>query len=338
MPKLEIIRTERKEIRFFLGWNADQSCIYAQDKKGNYRLIPIELPSLDLHDLIGNSVGLSFKNRPFPKSAPIRIEPFRLIPPPCRAARDYDPKTLKHNAREPFEIPEEWAVDYGDYLFPDEEDKTLISNKLKKYQAREKRRYKEASHRNPVRFKTLDLNDKSKWIWDLTLEEAILRNSWGVRDRVLIRSWLSDNGLDLQMLKSRQHDFKASLSQMLIHPFLLEELSASQWKTLHARVKYVVLFEDGKTFYLRGIKRDSSPQLQTDVDSIKILKENEIVTYSFAETCEKLGRGENAIRRYLKRLNIDRNKITDLEIAKMIELRDKISKRPDLAERNRKKS
>lgn len=100
MPKLEIIRTERKEIRFFLGWNADQSCIYAQDKKGNYRLIPIELPSLDLHDLIGNSVGLSFKNRPFPKSAPIRIEPFRLIPPPCRAARDYDPKTLKHNARD----------------------------------------------------------------------------------------------------------------------------------------------------------------------------------------------------------------------------------------------
>ncbi len=338
MAKLEVIRGKRKQILYFLGWNADQSCIYAQDGKGNDRVLPIELPWLELLDMRSQPAGLRFKNNPFPKTSPTRIEPIRLMAPPCRASRDYDPKTHKYDATQPLQMPQDWEIEYGDYLFPDDDDEVLISEEFQAYQAKEKSRFEAEPNPEPLKYKTLDLNDTAQWIWDLPLEVAIIRNCGGIRDKVLHDAWYGETGFDPLEMKSERFDFRESLEQMLFEPEQLNELPEPQWKRLHARIKYAIYFEDDTKCYLNDVKKSSNLQSHTDKQSIEVIRDSKVATYSLKESCEKLGRKENALRRYMKRLRIDSDQITDVEIGKMMELRDKISKRPDLGKKNRRKS
>lgn len=338
MPKLEVIRGKRKQILYFLGWNADQSCIYAQDSSGNDRVLPINLPSLtDLLDMTSQPARLRYKKSPFPDTLPTRIQPVRLIAPPCRACEDYNPKTLTYDASKPMPIPEEWEIDYGVYWFPDDDDKVLISEEFSAYQAKEKSRFEAENNPEPSKYKTLDLNDTAQWIWDLPVQVAIIRNCGGIRDKVLHDAWYEETGFDPVEMKSERFNFRESLEQMLVEPEQLNKLPEPQWKRLHARIKYIAHFEDDTICYLSDIKKTYNPLECTDIQSIEIIKDSKIVSYSLKETCEKLGRGENAVRRYMKRLGIDREQIADVQIGKMMELRDKISKRPDLGKKNRRK-
>lgn len=137
-----------EQIFDFVGWNSGRSAsafldstALVCDEAGHRRALQLRLPFLK---------PASYQRDPFPKHAPMRIEKFRLRPPPCRPSKGEAEdlmafaqggwRAVKY-AGGHFTSPDAWEVICGEVLNPTPGDDRELRKRMEKQKEAHRREY-----------------------------------------------------------------------------------------------------------------------------------------------------------------------------------------------------
>ena len=225
----------------FIAWKNDRQAFYARPPTGKPRVVTLT-PAMPK--------GAVWTVEPFPECAPIKIEPFRLLPPPCQSSED------ECGTR----VPEPWEYVYlkthNQILYPSREDDKPLRQLLAEYKKAKRIEYE----REKVEAAQIESTEKRedqlekiehryheplhKWhgrelagALNITLD--MVKRGCGdvpgqlpgrecIRDAYLVKSWAEREGIDLARLDKQRGDFFTRIKERtglleIVHDMVMKE-------------------------------------------------------------------------------------------------------------------
>jgi hypothetical protein len=327
-PEITIRREGEEPITLnLIGWNNDYTKLYLRGTKGLNKVLPIVHLSVSWNIPEEEELKPTEWRKPmFPNSDPVSIVPTRLLPPPCRS-KFVGPMIPPNEINKATDLE---AI-YADYAYPFKSDLAAIKRDFNKLKKEKKKTFnalgKTEREKNKRNFVAVGIDGKTKFIWELTIDDEIETNATGIRDRRLINRWLKEKNLKPEEMSEALEQFKKIIRLKIKIPNRKGIRIEAAMDYLIHRVRYKIIFSCGTEFWLSSVNELRAPRSKKETKEIKGIASELPKIYTPQETAKIVGRSLQVIGRYCNELKISKAKITDDVISLFKKEKKKRSKR-----------